>query len=70
MLLTRIGGLGSLLKILSPLIRHAARALLEKNASRMTPAERAAIEALLTAAQVLESLLPIPGVDNDPRTLA
>lgn len=64
----RIGGLASLLKLIGPLIRHAARVALERNATRLTVAERAAVEALLVAAQALEALLPVPGEDNDPRT--
>jgi hypothetical protein len=63
-----VRNLSSFLVIVGKLIVHGSKLVVAKKYNQITPAERAAIEALIQAAEILLSLLPIPGTDNDPQT--
>ena len=68
--LIRVFGLAVFLKAVTAVVTTGAKLLLSSDYFKVSAGERAAIEGLVAAAQALQALLPIPGIDDDPGTIA
>lgn len=64
----RVYGLATIIRNSVKIVAVIGRTLASSTFFRLTPAERAAVEALLVAIQALLELLPAPGDDSDPGT--
>lgn len=67
--IVRVFGLAVFLKAVTTVVTTGAKLLLSSDYFKISAPERAALEGLVAAAQALQALLPIPGVDADPGTI-
>ena len=66
----RVRNLSSVVRFMLKLLKLVSGLLASKTSERLTPAERNAVIALQMAIDALLLLLPSPGDDSDPSTVA
>jgi hypothetical protein len=64
----RVFGLGLIIQLIGRLAAALARFIARGNHLKLEPTERAALEALAAALDVVIGTLPAPGVDSSPGT--
>lgn len=67
--LIRVFGLGLIIQLVGRLAGAVARFIARGNHLKLDPVERAALEALAAALDVVLGALPSPGTDNNPGTV-
>lgn len=64
----KVANLANSVRFAARLLRTMLKLISARNYDKMTEAERAAVEGIIAALQILLVLLPAPGEDDNPAT--